>query len=1023
MALKENIFENQTFNPFENNIFEDNVNPDNNLLDEEAFLSINAQYVSVDEAKGQLSTCTDSSVFSILHVNIRSMSKNFEKLKLMLHECNHLFGIICLTETWCSDETFRNDSNLHLPQYDSIHLERIGKRGGGVCVFVHKKLMCKYRKDFSVSEDSNETVSIEIINKNSKNIIVNCCYRPPNGKITPFKKHIHDILNKLLKENKKIFFVGDFNINSLDYSTNTKVKRFVDLMFSNGMISVINKPTRVAKNSVTCIDHIYTNSFVNYEILAGIIETDLSDHFPVFIVDKNIKATNYPDKIEKEIRVIDNDSIIKFKTILNETDWMVVLNTHDPNLAYDVFMKQFVKIYDKCFPSKKVTIKRKSLLSPWITKGLAKSSKQKQKLYIKYLKSKTFNNEQKYKSYKNLFERIKFKSKQNYFASRLKKHQYNARETWKVIKEATGRTKSLDDTFPRKIIIDNEEIFHKEKIANEFNNYFVNVGSNLAAKIPNSEKHFSDYMDKSNDILNMTNLTEKEFLEAFQSIKINKAPGFDEISPNVIKASYEELYTPLFHICNISIKYGCFPDKMKIAKVKPLFKANEKELVSNYRPISILPVLSKLLERIMYNKVYNHVVNNQLLYNKQFSFQKQVSTEYAIVQLTREILDSFDKNQFTLGVFIDLSKAFDTVNHEILLSKLRYFGIEGTYLKWFQSYLHNRKQFITFGNNKKSDLLPINCGVPQGSILGPLLFLLYVNDLQKASDILKPLMFADDTNLFYSHKNIRELFKTMNKELINIQQWFNANKLSLNATKTKYSFFHSLAFQDRIPLQLPKLEINNVRIKREQIMRFLGVLLDENMTWKNHISSIESKVSKNLGVLYKARRLLNKKCLKQIYFSCIHSYLNYGNISWASTNKTKLKTLLRRQKHGARIINLQDRLTHAKPLLQELKALNIYQLNIFQTLLFMHKVKNDNIPDVFKNSFMIITNKYNTKAANTTFYKPFCRTKTSQYSIIFRGPHLWNSLIPVDVQSIPYSTFKTKIKTTCLFLEHEENFF
>ena len=226
------------------------------------------------------------------------------------------------------------------------------------------------------------------------------------------------------------------------------------------------------------------------------------------------------------------------------------------------------------------------------------------------------------------------------------------------------------------------------------------------------------------------------------------------------------------YICNISLKYGCFPDRMKIAKVKPLFKSDEREIVSNYRPISILPVFSKLLERIMYNRIYSHVQANQLLYNKQFGFQKECSTEYTILQLTKEILDSFEANQFTLGVFVDLSKAFDTVNHKILLTKLTYFGIEGTYLKWFKSYLENRKQFVNYDNNKKSNVLSINCGVPQGSILGPLLFLLYVNDLHNASNILQPIMFADDTNLFYTHKNIKELFKVMNLELINIQQWF-----------------------------------------------------------------------------------------------------------------------------------------------------------------------------------------------------------------------------------------------------------
>ena len=591
------------------------------------------------------------------------------------------------------------------------------------------------------------------------------------------------------------------------------------------------------------------------------------------------------------------------------------------------------------------------------------------------------------------------------------------------MKEIIGKTKNTNDSFPRKILINNTEIFKKEQIAKEFNKYFVNVGSNLAAKIPSSEKHFSEYIDKSGVILNEAHLSEKEFQIAFHSIKANKASGYDDINSTVIKSSYDQLFSPLFHICNISLKYGCFPDKMKIAKIKPLFKADETELVSNYRPISVLPVFSKLLERIMYNRIYDHVTTNSLLYEKQFGFQKQSSTEYAILQLSIEILKSFEENKYTLGVFIDLSKAFDTVNHDILLTKLKYFGIKNTYIDWFKSYLENRKQFVSYDNNKQSSLLSITCGVPQGSILGPLLFLLYVNDLYMASNVIKPIMFADDTNLFFSHKNIKELFKTMNQELINIQQWFNANKLSLNIKKTKYSFFHSLGLQDKIPLQLPKLEINSISIKRESVMKFLGVLLDENMTWKNHISCIENKISKNIGILYKVRGVLNKMCMKQLYFSFIHSYLNYGNIAWASTNKSKLKTLLRKQKHAARLINFKDKLTHAKPLLLDMKALNIYQLNIFQILIFMQKVKTQHIPYVFTNSFKIYSNKYNTRTTNTTFYKPFFRTKTSQFSITFRGPHIWNSLISNELLNLSFNTFRNKTKHLCLNLSNEENLF
>ena len=374
-------------------------------------------------------------------------------------------------------------------------------------------------------------------------------------------------------------------------------------------------------------------------------------------------------------------------------------------------------------------------------------------------------------------------------------------------------------------------------------------------------------------------------------------------------------------------------------------------------------------------------------------------------------------------MFIDLSKAFDTVNHKILLKKLTYFGIKGVYLDWFNSYLRNRKQFI-FYNDKNSSMLDITCGVPQGSILGPLLFLLYINDLQKASSIVKPIMFADDTNIFFSDKHITSLFSTMNNELKNIQKWFNSNKLSLNASKTKYIFFHSQAHSGDIPLKLPKLEINTTTIVRESVIKFLGVLLDENLSWKTHISTIENKISKNLGILYKARLVLNQKSIKQLYFSFIHSYLNYGNMAWGSTNKTKLNQLLRHQKHASRLIFFKDKLTHAKPLLQSINALNIYQLNIFRILLFMHKVKNERTPQIFKTFFFKTNNIYNTRSCRRlTFSKPLYKTKSTQYNISFRGPHIWNSLVPTELKNLSFPIFKSKIKTMCFGITNETQYF
>ena len=388
-------------------------------------------------------------------------------------------------------------------------------------------------------------------------------------------------------------------------------------------------------------------------------------------------------------------------------DWNLVTSTNNADAAYEVFLKQFIKLYDDCFPLKTIDIKKKSILSPWITKGIMKSSKRKQKLYLKFLKQKTYKNEKRYKNYKNIFERVKQRSKKNYFANLLTKHQNNAKKLWQTIKEAIGKTKIKTNNFPRKMKIENEEIYDPAIIADSFNTYFTNIGSNLAAKIPHSEKHFTEYLNQSEVVMTEKELTSEEFESAFKPLKTNKANGYDDINSNVVKDVYKELTEPLFHICKLSIRSGVFPNKMKIAKVTPLFKSDEADLLKNYRPISVLPTFSKILERIIYNRIYSHIIENNMLYNKQFGFRENCSTDLAILKLAQEIHESFEKHEYTLGVFVDLSKAFDTVDHEILLKKLSFFGINGLNLQWFRSYLSNRKQFISYNNNEKSRMQPI----------------------------------------------------------------------------------------------------------------------------------------------------------------------------------------------------------------------------------------------------------------------------------------------------------------------------
>ena len=312
---------------------------------------------------------------------------------------------------------------------------------------------------------------------------------------------------------------------------------------------------------------------------------------------------------------------------------------------------------------------------------------------------------------------------------------------------------------------------------------------------------------------------------------------------------------------------------MKIAKVIPLYKNDNNMMVNNDRPISILPVFSKLLERLMYNRLISFINQHKLLNKFQFGFRSQRSTNIALIYLVDKIAKAIDEKEIVLGVFLDFSKAFDTINHKKLFSKLNHYGIRGVALDWIQSYLNNRSQFVCF-NDVNSRYSNITCGVPQGSILGPLLFLIYINDFSYIATLLFTILFADDTNIFLQGKNIDDLVKQMNLELSKIVMWLEVNRLSLNIKKTHFMIFatgnHSIHKYNEINQDI---KINNIPIDRVHSTKFLGVYKDSKFNWSEHIKYIKGKLFKIIGIICKAGTLLNRSTLVTLYNSFVLPYI------------------------------------------------------------------------------------------------------------------------------------------------------
>ena len=551
-----------------------------------------------------------------------------------------------------------------------------------------------------------------------------------------------------------------------------------------------------------------------------------------------------------------------------------------------------------------------------------------------------------------------------------------------------------------------------QDIANEFNNFFSNIGPSTEESIPQNPiadpKRF--LKDRVQPDFFLTFVSNEELLEIIQNLE-NKSTGPNSIPVRLLKLIPDLILLPLCKIINNSFSTGVFPNVLKISKVIPLHKEGPTDDVNNYRPISLLSIFDKIIEKAMHYRLYNFLHSNNVLFKNQFGFRKKYSTTHALLDITERIKESIDKNKYGCGIFVDIRKAFDTVNHSILLSKLEHYGVRGNALQWFKSYLSNRQQFVEI-DKVSSCLNFIVSGVPQGSCLGPLLFLIYINDLPNTSKILTFFLFADDTNIYFEHKSLDKLERIINKELRKINDWLIINRLSLNIKKTNFIIFHS--FKKNLNKKVT-LIFGRKAIKECLSIKYLGIICDSTLRWKEHCNKITSSISRATGILYKIRPFVKKETLIMLYYSLVFPHLIYGIEVWGSAMQTYSSRIHLMQKKLVRMISRKDvRMDNyaypaSEPIFKELKILKLKDIHKLFICKFVYKWTQGQVPSNFTHWFRYTSHIHQHITRRSLFngtdsrllYIPFGRTTNyGCKKLKVLAPGMWN-IIPPEIKLKP----------------------
>lgn len=921
---------------------------------------------------------TDVKKFIIVHQNVQSLSNKISNIELFLNEVK--CDVFCVTEHWCKEDQI---PSINLEGYILVNKYcRHFKNHGGVAIYTRKNIRCRKIDILQrISEETHfECAAMKCdVNKQLKLVIL-VIYRTPDSDFEIFINKLEDSFKKITSRYNKheIVLSGDFNIDFLGNSS--QLKALQDLLTSYGISTMIYQPTR----GRSCLDNICVSTNLKVSC-ATVVNNHFSDHLAQYInVDYSI--TKSKQQLITYRNLNDEKNLEEFLTLLRNETWQDIRESSaNASEKFDIFASIMRHYFERAFPVKTKLLREQQYeRKPWLTRGLIISGKNLKNLYRLSL---TGNNELNlyYTQYKKIYNQLLDKAKFMYNSKILKNSNNKSKTAWKIIGTTNN---SVND---KKITLNelNHAIEDPEEIANCFLDYFISVPNLLREKFKGTSTVQQNYFKRNDKTFFLKPATEGDITSIIRNLKNSNSQSDDELTTNLVKKCAHLISGPLTYLLNSSIEEGIFPSALKITKTTPIFKSGDDTSAANYRQIALLSPFSKIYEKYVAIEVMNFMMKYDLLSKNQYGFQKGKSTVTAMIKLLNTLYEELDRGNKVLGIFLDLSKAFDLVDHSILLSKMEHYGFRGVVWDWFNSYLQNRVQYVQV-NNSKSKKCTTSIGVPQGSVLGPLLYIIYVNDFNSNNYV----MYADDTSLLISGSNSKDIVSKSNTEILKSVDWFTANKLVLNEDKTTMVRFSHAAIDHSLLVRTK----NGTSLKQENITKFLGLHLSENGTWGNHINEMCKKLSTQCYLLFQIRKTIEKSVLLTLYYGHFHSLMSYGIEAWGISGGAH--RVFKLQKRAIRTIVGASRRTSCRETFKELKILTLFSVYIFHLLLY---VKEN--PASFKTLAM---GQYKTRNTHTLQFPPHRLSRTEQCPK-YMAIKIFNHL-PNEHKQLPTNTFKSRLK-------------